>query len=159
MIKKQVIFCVLSFLLTTTVYAQAPNEPLTIAFKPLTSGNQTLMQLAAPQAYAFNSQDTFNQFWKQLDVTGSAAPTVDFTKNMVIAVVDKNESSGGYTLKITDVTLFDNALEVDIKRELPAPDCMVSAILTQPFDIVIIPSTAAQKVSLSINTKVVSCGS
>jgi PrcB C-terminal len=77
-------------------------------------------------------------FWSELGV--GQRPAVDFTKDMVVAVAAGQRPSGGYEIQVHRVTQQGGELTVEVQETAPGPNCMTSASLTQPVDVVVLPS-------------------
>ena len=77
-------------------------------------------------------------FWSELGV--GQRPAVDFTKDMVVAVAAGQRPSGGYEIQVHRVIQQGGELRVEVQETAPGPNCMTSASLTQPVDVVVLPS-------------------
>jgi hypothetical protein len=67
-------------------------------------------------------------------------PNVDFTQSTVIATFDKVQMSGGFAIDIISVTEGNGKVVVDIEKS-EGGEGAATAIITQPYHIVIIPKT------------------
>ncbi|MEW6295926.1 MAG: DUF4382 domain-containing protein [Candidatus Diapherotrites archaeon] len=63
-------------------------------------------------------------------------PSVDFSKEMVIAVFMGEQSTGGYSIEIDDLREQGNSIRVFVEESSPGPDEVVTLALTQPYHIV-----------------------
>ena len=71
--------------------------------------------------------------------TYSSIPTltqVDFNKEMVIAVFQGRNSSGGFGIKVTKIVEKDQSIEVFIEETKPKSGQIVTMVLTQPYHII-----------------------
>lgn len=82
------------------------------------------------------------QFWSELAV--GDRPEVDFTREVVIAVAAGQRSTGGYEIAIDRVSQANGELRVEVIEKAPGPNCMTTASLTQPVDVVVVPSADAR---------------
>jgi len=64
------------------------------------------------------------------------APTIDFSKDMVIAVYQGEFNTGGYGIEIKQITEGSNSLEVIVEETFPGPNDMVTMAFSQPYHIV-----------------------
>jgi hypothetical protein len=104
------------------------------------------------------SDEEFNELWSMLYTSGGPAiPSVDFSKNEVIAVFDGSHSSGGYSVEVTDVSDADGVRTVDITRHEPTDDCVVASSITSPFVIIRVSKSALPLAKEE--TLVAGCGS
>ncbi len=89
--------------------------------------------------YVINSQDEWEELW---DITFSNTyphpdvPTIDFTRNTIIAVYLGQRGSGGYSIEIKDIVEYNSRIVVYVKERSPEPGSMVTMALTQPYHIV-----------------------
>ena len=63
-------------------------------------------------------------------------PDVNFNDEMVIAVFQGTQSTGGYAIEITKIVEKEKSVEVFVKETSPSPDSLVTHAFTQPYHIV-----------------------
>lgn len=68
-------------------------------------------------------------------------PKVDFTKSRIVALFLGQKNSGGYSIKVKDVTESNNIITVKIIESSPKPGENATMALTNPFTILKINST------------------
>lgn len=78
------------------------------------------------------------RFWAELGV--GERPDIDFTQNLVVAVAAGQRPSGGYEIAVQRVSQTNGALSIEVQETSPGPNCMSSSALTQPVDVVVLPS-------------------
>jgi hypothetical protein len=83
-------------------------------------------------------QDTWSRFWSELGA--GVQPQVDFSRDLVIAVASGERSTGGHDIAVQRVTRSDGELRIEVVETAPGPDCMTTAALTQPVDVVLVPA-------------------
>jgi hypothetical protein len=66
-------------------------------------------------------------------------PAVDFNRDVVIVAAAGQRPTGGHEIAVTRVTQTQGGLTVEVVERAPGPNCMTTASLTQPVDIVIVP--------------------
>ena len=81
---------------------------------------------------------TWSQFWSELGA--GVRPQVDFGRDLVIAVASGERSSGGHDIEVQRVTRSGGELRIEVLRTSPGKDCMSTAALTQPVDVVMVPA-------------------
>ena len=64
---------------------------------------------------------------------------VDFTRDMVVAVAAGQRPTGGYEIAVDRVRQAKGELTVEVVETAPGPNCVTTASLTQPVDVVVIP--------------------
>lgn len=67
--------------------------------------------------------------------------TVDFDKQMLIGVTMGSRATGGYSIRITDVTETPDTIYVHTKQSKPDSGAPVTQAFTYPQDFVTIPKT------------------
>jgi hypothetical protein len=81
---------------------------------------------------------TWSQFWSELGA--GVQPEVDFGRDLVIAVASGERTSGGHEIEVQRVTRSGGELRIEVLKTSPGPDCMTTAALTQPVDVVLAPA-------------------
>lgn len=81
---------------------------------------------------------TWSQFWSELGA--GVQPQVDFSRDLVIAVASGEQSSGGHDIRIQRVTREGGELRIEVLETSASPECMTTAALTQPVDVVMVPT-------------------
>lgn len=79
-------------------------------------------------------------FWSELGA--GDRPDVDFTQNVVIVAAAGQRSSGGYDLAVDRVTETDGELTIEVVETTPGPNCVTTAVVTRPVDVVVVPAVA-----------------
>lgn len=88
------------------------------------------------------NDEELRELWSLIyGIGGPAIPSVDFSKNEVIAVFDGSHSSGGFRVEVTDVTDADGKRTIHITRHAPSDDCVVTEGPTSPFVIISVSKT------------------
>ena len=101
--------------------------------------NSDLMSgIDRPQQSVARTAAEWQTLWQQ-HAPGRPAPTVDFTKNMVVAVFLGSRPSGGYGVEITGVRAEGDATVVLWAERRPAPGQMASQVITAPSFIATVP--------------------
>lgn len=68
-------------------------------------------------------------------LTESQINSVDFSKQMVIAVFQGEKGSGGYLIEIKNITELDDEIKVEISETAPGPNCINTSNITSPLHI------------------------
>jgi hypothetical protein len=76
------------------------------------------------------------------DETVPAAPQIDFTRDMVIVVALGSRPSGGFTVKVDELTREGSGAVVRYTATEPGAGCMTTQALTSPVDVVRVPRVA-----------------
>ena len=95
------------------------------------------------------------QFWSELGV--GDRPSVDFNRDVVVAVAAGQRPTGGYEIVVDRVTQSDGQLTVEVVERTPGPNCMTTASLTQPVDVVVVPAADAKSLSFLERKEIRDC--
>jgi hypothetical protein len=98
---------------------------------------------------------TWSQFWSELGA--GVRPQVDFGRDLVIAVASGERSSGGHDIEVQRVTRAGGDLRIEVLRTSPGPNCMATAALTQPVDVVLVPAAGVTGWSFIDRTATTDC--
>ncbi len=115
--------------------------------------------LTEPQVFKIDDQGQWDEFWarhKSNFLPPTPPPPVDFSRFSIIAVVDKQQLTGGFSLEITALTEEGTHLNVLVTRREPGRSCYVTQALTRPFHIIRLDKTALEP-QLSLTVVVNEC--
>src|SRR5687768_16334443 len=82
---------------------------------------------------------TWTQFWSELGA--GVRPEVDFSTDLVIAVASGERSSGGHDIEVRQVARTGGQLRIAVVETSPGEGCVITAALTQPVDVVVVPAS------------------
>lgn len=94
-------------------------------------------------------------FWSELGV--GDRPSVDFSRDIVIAVAAGQRPSGGHEIAVSRVTVSNGELQVEVLETTPGPNCMTTSALTQPVDVVVVPGVTTRSWSFTERKEVRGC--
>lgn len=69
-------------------------------------------------------------------------PTVDFSRQMVLAAFMGRKPTGGYAIQITRIVAENGTITVTVRETAPSPNTPVIQVLTHPFHLVVIPKVS-----------------
>ena len=75
-----------------------------------------------------------------------APPPIDFSRSTVILVALGTQPSGGYDITVSRLARDAGVLYVQVTSTSPGDKCFVTAVLTQPVDVVVVPHTVGRAV-------------
>lgn len=111
-----------------------------LAFRPLVRGIHS--GISATTLLVARDEEQWRELWGQhaaRQLPPSAAPSVDFSKEMVVCVCLGNRPTAGWSLEVERATREDGALWLDVREKAPAPDALVAQMVTNPFEMVVLP--------------------
>ena len=82
---------------------------------------------------------------------------VDFNKYSVLAEFVGQRNTGGYSVEILEVTESDNSINLFVKEMIPGENCMVTQVISYPFDVIVIPKTDKTLVEVEYRQEVYDC--
>lgn len=145
---------------SSTLGPGAPRELLPITrFAPTNSDFSSFSGIRTPRHAVVRDSTTWRTTWQQINqpfFPQPPLPTVDFNREMVLLAAMGTEPSGGYELLIESATRDTTGIDVQLRRVSPGAGCPVSAVLTQPLDLVRVPFSD-QPVRFSERAETTSC--
>jgi hypothetical protein len=105
-------------------------------------GKWTRTGIAEARRLVIRDANAWAELWSELGV--GERPEVDFTRDLVIVVAAGQRPTGGHEIAVDQVTQSGPALTVSVLETKPGPNCMTTAALTQPVDIVVVPAVNAK---------------
>ncbi len=112
-----------------------PTAPVT--FRSLSKGYRSGVR--APLQIVARNQDEWTALWRQhvsSDSIFRPPPTIDFDKEVVVALFLGDKPTGGYDVQISRAEQSSESLTIYYREKSPSPGSMVTQALTQPFHIV-----------------------
>lgn len=101
-----------------------------VPFTKLASGINA--NVHAQANYVIDSQEKLNSLWNLLPGAGPM-PTIDFEKNIVVALFAGEQPTTGYDLSVSGIEDSASARTVHVVLNKPAPSCLTGQIITQPY--------------------------
>ena len=125
-----------SLLLLSSASARHMNQP--VEFETL--AKFFLSGHTEKKNYVITSKEDWESLWDRV-VSRShprpAAPEVDFSKHSLIAVFQGNQPSSGYSISVYRLVKSGKKLKIFVREVLPADECVVMLVITQPFEIIL----------------------
>lgn len=126
-----------------------PN-PIATAPKAQTNGEFSILAQGTSAAavdqranYRITDETQLAALWQMVYGTGgSAEPSVDFSRQEVLAVFDGSHSAAGYDIRVNSVKDRDGQRVIDITHIEPGTSCSPSGGATSPFEIIQVEKTA-----------------
>lgn len=119
----------------TTVVNQA--SPTTVQFREIARGQTSTVK--ERKNYFITSSAQLSELWKMAGRTDSR-PTIDFTKDDVIAVFMGEEPTAGYTIGVKTIEDTQNRM-VTVSLTKPGISCANAEMITAPYHIIVVPKT------------------
>jgi hypothetical protein len=110
-----------------------------LSFTTVASGHNSSFDSRRPQLFVLSSQSDLDDFWNQHTAGRTPRPpqpAVNFTNEVLLALIDKTEPSTGYSIKIETLEAGDAEITVKAVRAIPGPAMLAGDALTVPYHIV-----------------------
>ena len=118
-------------------------------------GQWTRTGISESRRLVIRDANAWAQFWSELAV--GDRPSVDFNQDVVVAVAAGQRPTGGYEIAIDRVTQTNGELTVEVVERAPSPNCMTTASLTQPVDVVVLPAADTRSLSFLERKEIRNC--
>ena len=126
-----------------TAGASAGENPAEHPFQAILAAAHT--GLAERRREVIRDPASWARLWSEIHAGLTPAPPlppVDFAQHMLIAVALGTRPSGGFGVKVENVTTRGGRLEIAVVEACPAAGAMVTQSLTQPVEVVRAPRLA-----------------
>jgi hypothetical protein len=134
----------------------APYVPYDNASLPIRRiGQWSTSGISTPAREVIRDDAAYARFWAGLGA--GERPSVDFSRDVVIAVAAGRRSSGGHAIAVERVVRAGAGLAVDVVETVPGPGCVNTQQLTQPVDVVVVAAADARTWSFSDQTRTQDC--
>lgn len=106
-------------------------------------GQWSTSSITTPTRMVIRDDSAYAKFWAGLGDPASR-PSVDFTRDLVIAVAAGQQSTGGHSIAVDRVTRVGLGLAVEVTETVPPQGCMTTQAITQPVDVVVVAAADAK---------------
>ena len=118
-------------------------------------GQWTRTGIGEARRLVIRDANAWAAFWSELGV--GDRPAIDFTHNLAVAVSAGQRPTGGYEIAVAGVHEADGELSIQVVETTPGPNCMTTPSLTQPVDVVVVPTVTARTWSFTEQKEVRGC--
>ncbi|MEY2786333.1 MAG: hypothetical protein RL277_2545 [Planctomycetota bacterium] len=136
------LLCALPLALLTACQQPPADSPDMLAFQSLGRGLHS--GFSQPGAVLIRTAQDWQQQTAarpEWQIPEQEWPAIDFGKHCALLVSAGQRSSGGWSLQVRSITDGPEALIVTAEAVGPAPDAIVTMVLTSPWELVTIPCT------------------
>ena len=109
-----------------------------VHFRPLASGVQST--ITTRTNFVIRSDSELRELWKLLD-TSDLPPTIDFTRNIVVAVFAGEKETADHAIAVTRVVDFASERLVTITLTKPGGTCVLPPQATAPYQVLELSKT------------------
>jgi hypothetical protein len=121
----------------------------TIAFENLAQGDSYIAEVESPTLFVISSTSEANRLVGWLNDAEAIAriQKVDFNTTWIIAVFRGKVKSSGYGITVDAVRFTPEAVQTTVSLIEPAPDQAVSAVISYPYHLILLPREKLQVAS------------
>ena len=101
----------------------------------VTVAQGAMSNIEEPRQVVVRTTGEWQALWKEHDAQ-RAAPVVDFTKSIVVAVFLGTRPTAGFAVEITAVRTEASRAVLEYRERRPPRDALTAQILTSPFHVV-----------------------
>ncbi len=118
-----------------------PPREVPVPFTTLAMGEHSRIRQAT--AMVVRNSGEWQRLWKRHGGAPGERPTVDFSREMVVAVFMGEHPTAGHGLRVLDVHRANDGLHVLIRRRRPASGTLAAQVITTPFVMIRLPASDA----------------
>jgi hypothetical protein len=132
---------------STSVVSDQANLPPASTPTPLSSWAGSYNPSSSELQQLISDAETFQKFWQtyQLD---KPVPTVDFSTQAVVMLIDQERPTSGYSIGVSSLEDKPDQLVIHYKTQSPAPGSFNAQVLTRPWSLRVIPKPSKPVVFL-----------
>lgn len=120
---------------TATGFAIQPSQQM---WRVLIEGDSS--KITRAEQYVITNAAEWKEYWQRHSPNRTAAPTVDFDRETLIALHLGQRATGGYDLIVTDVVPWPGrGLAVSYVERRPSEGQIVTRMQSQPFSVIRVP--------------------
>jgi hypothetical protein len=150
-------FCIACCLLPVGC-ASAGSSHRQVRFQTVEQASVSASEIAGG-IHVLRSETEWSNFWSILKASylpQPPLPSLNFSENVVVALVDSPRTTGGYSITITHVLASGTGVTVRAVHQSPGPDCLVTQALEQPYHIVTTPVFSGEAI-MNLTETVLDC--
>ena len=122
--------------------APGDDESLAVTYDIVLSGQQASIQTQS--AVVVSDQETWNAVFRSTQgavLSDETPPIVNFDEHRLLVLFAGSRSTGGYSIEVESIEESDASIDVRVRVLSPAPDAMVTQVITSPFVVVQLRTT------------------
>ncbi len=110
-------------------------------------GQWSTSGISTPERVVIRDDSSYARFWNGLGA--GERPSVDFSRDVVIAVAAGQRQTGGHSIAVGRVVRSGQGLAVEVVETEPGSGCSVTQAITQPVDVIAVAAADAKTWSFS----------
>lgn len=156
--KKYLPFLAALSLITIACSSHVPRKADSLPFEVVEEGAYGTFQEAGYKL--ITDQDAFSSLWQELHahtLPVPPLPEIDLSDQAVVCVYMGTQNSGGFSIRITSVSVHQNIAYISVVTTSPGEGCMTTSALTSPYVMATIPSGSFANHELVVQKETSSC--
>lgn len=125
--------------------AQLRSEAQEVSFEEIEGAASSMSGISERQRLVIDDVESWATFWTRLHANISPeppAPIVDFGNRVVVAATMGQRATGGYAIRIEEITRVGDDLRVVVLETSPGPKCLTTQAFSAPATAVTVPRPA-----------------
>ncbi len=115
-----------------------PEEELPVPFTTIAMGERS--GILQPKNVVVRTAGEWARLWQRHDAGDAGKrPSIDFNRDMVIAVFRGQRPTAGYGVRITDVRQTPDELQVHVRERRPDTGAVLAQVQTYPYVMIRLP--------------------
>lgn len=122
--------------------SQLRSEAQQVSFEEIDGAASSMSGIPERQRLVIDDMESWAAFWTRLHADISPeppAPIVNFDDRVVIAVAMGQRATGGYAIRIEEITQVGDVLRVVVLETSPGPSCLTTQAFSAPATAVSVP--------------------
>lgn len=110
-------------------------EEQEVSYDEVEEATSSLSGITDRRRLVIEDSETWSQFWAELQsmvVPKPDPPTVDFSTHVVVAATMGQRLTGGYSIRIDDISRAEERTRVVVVETAPGPTCLTTQAFTAP---------------------------
>ena len=125
--------------------SQMRSEAPEVSFEEIEGAASSMSGISERQRLVIDDVESWATFWARLHANISPEPPppiVDFENRVVVAAAMGQRATGGYAIRIEEITRVGDDLRVVVVETAPGPTCLTTQSFSAPATAVSVPRPA-----------------
>jgi hypothetical protein len=110
----------------------------TVSFRTVAKGDGSSSAISRRESLTIKGEPRWRKLWDAFG-GGSEPPEIDFSSQMLIAVTQGRQPSGGHKIRIARIERTRAGWLVKVVETRPGRGCVVAGVITSPYHVVRVP--------------------
>lgn len=115
---------------------KGPCNDSSVSYQTIGQGSGPTSNIQKDENLVISDEQKWESTWRDLKGSNAQLPSIDFSKNVVIAAFQGEKSNGGYAIEIEEVCKDGKFISVEVVNKVPEQGCPVTQGFTNPYHLV-----------------------